>query len=596
MNLFAQLKQYIPRLQKSRKARMALRFPIRKIFYLPKISTKQEMRIVLLLLVVVVTSAITLGSRLYLRMTTVFPHVGSSYTEGMLGDPRTINPIYALHDTDRDISRLIFSGLFIYNGNGGVEPDLADNLDISADGKIYTIALKKNAQWHDGQPLSADDVVFTIHTIQNGQFRSALRSDWQGVSVEKLNDHSVRFSLRVPYAPFIENLTLGIIPKHIWQNVGPEQAPLHEANLKPIGSGPYRFDQIKQNKDGSISWYQIIRNSMYHRSGPYIQKIIFQFFKTEDDMFASWRRGIIDGFGGVSPLHTAQINPEKSLLLSLTMPRVFGIFFNPKRAPELEDITVRQAIAYAIDRNEIIREQRQNQAVATHGPLPWLGTASSSFAYEYNPDRARSLLQKAGWKDINGDGILEKSEKTKIKNKQQSGAIPLRFTLATSDWPDLMQTAVIFQRQLKAVGIDIVIEKKSYQDLESNTIRTRNFEMLLFGQVYGYEPDPFAFWHSSQIKDPGLNITFFSDKKADTLLERIRRTSDPQVRNADYRDISDIITKNLPALFLFSQDYLYVLPNDILGVSPVKIALPSDRFNEINKWYRAITRKFTWGQ
>lgn len=553
------------------------------------------MRTLVLLIVIVLTTSLLLISRLYFQMTIPVPRVGSSYTEGMIGDPRTINPLYALHDTDRDISRLIFSGLFIYNGNGSIEPDLASGLDISPDEKTYTVTLKKNLQWHDGEPINADDVVFTIHTIQNGQFRSALRSDWQGVSVEKLNDDSVRFSLRAPYAPFIENLTLGIMPKHIWQNVGPEQAPLHEANLKPIGSGPYRFDQIRQNKDGSISWYQIVRNSAYHRSGPYIQKIIFQFFKTEDDMFAAWRRGIIDGFGGISPLHTAEINPEKSLLLSLSMPRVFGIFFNPKRAPELEDITMRQAIANAIDRDEIVKGQRQNRAILAQDPLSWLGIATSSFVYTYDPDHARLLLKQAGWKDVNNDGMLEKQGK-KIKSKQPTPVTPLRFTLTTSDWPDLMQTATILQRQMKNVGIDLVIEKKSYQDLESNTIRTRNFEMLLFGQVYGYEADPFAFWHSSQVKDPGLNITFFSDKKADKLLEHIRRTSDPQIRNADYRNFSDIIVKNLPAIFLFSQNYLYVLPNDISGVSPMKIALPSDRFNEINHWYRSITRVFKWGK
>ena len=311
MNLIAQLKKYISRFQTFRKTNELGRFHIRKIFYLPKISTKQEMRVLFLLIVITLVSGLTLASRLYLQMTISVPRIGSSYTEGLLEDPRAINPLYASHDTDRDISRLIFSGLFIYNGSGIIGHDLASDLDISTDGKVYTVTLKKNLQWHDGQPLTADDVVFTIHTIQNGQFRSPLRSDWQGVSVEKLSDDSVRFSLRAPYAPFIENLTLGIIPQHIWQHVTPEQAPLHEANLKPVGSGPYRFDQMRQSKDGSIQWYQIMRNANYHRPGPYIQKIIFQFFKNEDELFAAWHRGIIDGFGNVSPRRIAEINPEK---------------------------------------------------------------------------------------------------------------------------------------------------------------------------------------------------------------------------------------------------------------------------------------------
>ena len=554
------------------------------------------MRLLLFLCAIVVVTGIILVSRLYLDVTVPVPSIGSSYTEGVIGDPHTINPLYASRDTDRDITRLVFSGLVTYDNAGAIEPDLADNVDISGDGKTYTVTLKKNLQWHDGEAITADDVIFTVHTIQNGQFRSPLRSDWQGVSVQKLGDDSVRFSLRAPYAPFIENLTLGIIPQHVWQNVTPDQAPLHEANLKPVGSGPYQFDQLKQNKDGSISWYQLALNPHYHRSGPYIQKIVFQFFKSEDEMYSAWRRGIIDGYGGMAPVHSVGINPEKSLLLSLSMPRVFGIFFNPKRAPQLEDISVRQAIAHAIDRNEIAQGQRQNKAIPAEGPLPWLGGADVSPVYPHDPDRARMLLKQAGWKDSNNDGLLEKTTTKKVKGKTQTSSTPLRFTLTTSDYPDLVQTAATLQRRLKEVGIDLVIEKKSYQDLESKVIRPRNFEMLLFGQVYGYEPDPFAFWHSSQIKDPGLNITFFSDRKVDKILEDIRKTNDAKVRNDAYRNFSNIIIKNLPAVFLFSQDYLYVLPTDIQGVSPVKISLPSDRFNEINTWYRSMARAFKWGK
>ena len=263
MNPIDRLKQYIPQFRKSR-PKTRSRLPIRKIFYLPRVSTKQEMRLLLFLCAIVVVTGIILVSRLYLDVTIPVPSIGSSYTEGVIGDPHTINPLYASRDTDRDITRLVFSGLVTYNNAGAIEPDLADNVDISGDGKTYTVTLKKNLQWHDGEAITADDVIFTVHTIQNGQFRSPLRSDWQGVSVQKLGDDSVRFSLRAPYAPFIENLTLGIIPQHVWQNVTPDQAPLHEANLKPVGSGPYQFDQLKQNKDGSISWYQIVKIGRAH--------------------------------------------------------------------------------------------------------------------------------------------------------------------------------------------------------------------------------------------------------------------------------------------------------------------------------------------
>lgn len=594
MDVSSRLKKIIAQFRIFRLHQNGTRFAMRKFLYLPRVISGLEKRYLLFLVIIVFLSGIGLITRLYLQFTVPVPNVAGSYTEGVIGEPRAINPLYASRDTDRDISRLIFSGLLTYNESSIIEPDLAQRVEISDDGKIYTIVLKNNLIWHDGEPITADDIVFTIHTIQNSQYRSPLRSNWQGVNVEKLNDQSVRFILRAPYTPFIENLTIGIIPKHIWQNVSPEQAPLHEVNLKPVGSGPYRFDAMKQNKDGSLSWYQVVRNPNYHREGPFIKTIIFQFYKNEDDMFTAWRKGAIDGYGGISPLHLSNVNPDKSLVLSLSMPRIFGIFFNPKRATQLEDIQVRQAIAAAINRDEIVKDQRQNQAVPKEVPLPWLGSTNTPEVYPHNVGHARTLLAQAGWKDENNDGVLEKSNKKKnVRTKPVT--TELRFTLITSDWPDLIKTAQHIQQQLKEVGIEVIIDKKPFSELESSIIRPRNFEMLLFGQVYGYEPDPFAFWHSSQVKDPGLNITFFSDKKVDKLLEDMRKTSDPKIRDKNYRDFSDILTKNLPAIFLFSQDYLYLLPTRIQGVSPIKISLPSDRFNEIHKWYRSTKRVFKWG-
>ncbi|MDZ4260596.1 MAG: ABC transporter substrate-binding protein, partial [Candidatus Sungbacteria bacterium] len=315
MMLPVRLKKIFTQFRIFRLHKNGTRFAIRKLLYLPRIISSLEKRYLFLLGIIVFLSGIGLVTRLYTQLTVPMPKVAWSYTEGVIGEPRAINPLYASRDTDRDISRLIFSGLLTYDGSGAIEPDLAERIETSDDNKIYTVVLKKELTWHDGEPITADDIVFTIHTIQNAQYRSPLRSNWQGVNVEKLDNQSVRFILRAPYAPFVENLTLGIIPKHIWQNVSPEQAPLHEANLKPVGSGPYRFDEMKQNKDGSLSWYQIVRNPDYHREGPFIKKIIFQFYKSEDEMFTAWRKGIIDGYGGISPARLSDINPDKSLVL-----------------------------------------------------------------------------------------------------------------------------------------------------------------------------------------------------------------------------------------------------------------------------------------
>ena len=559
----------------------------RKILYLPKILSSIEKRAILLLLVVVVFSGVSLFTRIYLRLTVPVPQVGKAYIEGMLREPRNVNPLYATTDGDRDIAKLVFSPLINYSGSGEPVPDLAENYEISKDGKIYTVNLRKDAFWHDGKPVTAEDVVFTIKTVQNPQHKSPLRANWQGVSVEEIDQYTVRFSLRTAYAPFLENLTLGIIPKHLWEKISPEQALLHELNLKPVGSGPYIFDQFKQGRDGSISWYRVKRNTNYFREGPYLRKITFLFYKSEEEMLAAYQRGQIEGFGPVTVGKVPELAPYAKVVQA-AMPRLFGIFFNEKAAPLLAEKSVRRAIAHALDKKEITSSVISSGAIPVESVLP-LGSAghtSDKVIYPFDPEKSMKLLEEAGWKDINGDGIREK--RVKVKGKEELE--PLRLKLSTSDWPDLLRTAEIVRSSLSKVGIELVVERLSFSELESAVIRPRNFEMLLFGQAYGYEPDPFAFWHSSQLKDPGLNIASYSNRKADQALEEARRTPSLEDRKKKYGDLQEIIAQDLPAIPLYSQLYLYLLPGNMGGADISEISLPADRFNEIYKWFRETKR------
>ncbi len=559
---------------------------VRKLLYLPHIADSKEKRLFLLLSLVVIISGGIFFSRLFLTLTKPVPQAGKSYIEGLLKEPRTINPLFAAQDADRDIARLVFSGLLSYSGSGELVPDLAERFEVSNDGKSYTLFLRKNALWHDGKPVSAEDVLFTIRTIQNPSYKSVLRANWQGVSTEKLDAHTIRFTLRTPYAPFVENLTTGILPKHLWENIGPEQALLHELNLKPVGSGPYAFDRIRQEKDGSIAWFMLKRNSKYFREGPYLKKITFVFFKTEDELAVAWNKGLIEGFGPVSAARISEFGSSQSSVHAIQMSRIFGLFFNEKRTPLLADKKIRQAIAHALDREEIIKKAAPGGATPANAPLPFLGVTADTIVYPYNQTKARQLLEEAGWKDTDGDGIRDK--RTRQKGKET--VTPLRLVLTTSDWPDLIRAAETIKSALREVGVELSIQSRPFSDLETETLRPRNFEMLLFGQVYGFEPDPFAFWHSSQIKDPGFNIALFANKKADQILEEVRRTSDHATRIKKYGEFSRIFAEDLPALFLYSQLYIYLLPDDIQGVNITKIALPSDRFNEIHKWYRETKR------
>lgn len=559
----------------------------RKLLYLTHLLNLREKWILGLLLAVSLISGAVFFGRVYAKITTEVPAVGKTYTEGLFKDPRTINPVYASQDTDRDIARLIFSSILTYIGEGTLELDVAENIDASEDGKTYTIDLKKNVQWHDGKPLNADDILFTIKRVQNPLYQSPLRANWQGVEAEKIDDWKIRFSLRTPYPAFLENLTLGILPRHLWEEIAPEQALLHELNLKPIGSGPYQFDRLKQNTDGSIAWYRVSRNKAYYREGPYLKTITFSFFKNEDQMIASWRRGDIEGFGPVSITRIPELNQNRSKILEIQMPRIFGLFFNEKQGKLLQPKKIRLAIAHAINKDEVASEIAAGAIVADH-PLPFLVDTHLTGSVMYDPDTSRRLLEEEGWNDADGDSIREK----KIIENKLSVTKPLRFTLVTSDWPDLIKTAELIKTRLREVGIDIAIEKYPFSELESSIIRPRNFEILLFGQVYGYEPDPFTFWHSSQIKDPGLNVSLYTNKNADRLLEDARKSQDAALRDKKYQEFSKLIHDDVPAIFLFSQLYLYLIPADLGGAHIEKISLPADRFNEINRWYRTTDRVF----
>lgn len=565
---------------------------IRKVLYLPRILTNQEKRLYVFLLLAVILSVSTLARRAYVGLTREVPQVGGSYTEGVIGAPQTINPIYAVKDADRDISRLIFSSLFTYDGFGALQPDLAERYDVSPDGKTYTVTLHKGVVWHDGASITAEDVIFTIRRIQNVQYKSPFRLNWQGVDAEKMDERTVRFSLRAAYAPFVENLTQGIIPKHLWEQVEPGQTLLHTLNLHPVGSGPYRFKRLRAAEDGSLLWYALARNTRYHRARPYLKEITFVFFKNEDEMIGAWRRGDIEGLGPVSSVRANELSKDAVRVMALATPRIFSVFFNERRAPALADKKIRRALAHAIDRTRIA-QATTGGGIAAFSVLPFANSSGEANAgpvsrYDYEPGRSRQLIESAGWKDADANGVYDKT----LRNGKKTETVPLELRLSTGDSPELARAASLIKEMLAAVGVRVSIDARPFADLESQVIRPRNFELLLFGQVYGYEPDPFAFWHSSQIKDPGLNIAFFADKRADQLLEDARRSTDVVKRASAFSGFSRIAAQELPAIPLYTQLYIYALPRQIEGAEISRISLPSDRFNEINAWYRKTKRVF----
>ncbi|MBI3627301.1 MAG: hypothetical protein HY220_00940 [Candidatus Sungbacteria bacterium] len=557
--------------------------------YVPHIFSRTERALFFFCIALTVISGVTSGTLVFLHLTHPVPAIGGIFREGEVRPPERVNPLFlSSNDTDRDLVELIFSKLFVYDGKGNLTPDLAENYSISADGKSYTIALKKNAKWHDGTPLTADDVVFTVKTIQDPSYKSSLRPNWQGVTIERLGDYSVRFVLKQPYSPFLQNLALAIIPRHIWDNVSAEAASLSEANLKPTGSGPYTFKSMSRNAAGAVTKYVLERNRDYYRAGPYIETVEFTFYDSPDQLVQAFEAKNIDG---VSVVSQKKVDFFKSLggnAPAVKMPRIFAIFLNDSN-PVLKDKLIRQALALAIPKDELIKKVLGGGALPIESPIP-----PGTFGYNgqinktaYDPNAARAILAKAGWKDLNGDGLLEKKAA-----KKKDKPIPLKITLATSDWSDLKNSANAIKEYWKAIGVDAEINAMPIDDLESNVIRPRHYDALLFGEILGHDPDPFAFWHSSQIKDPGLNIALYHSALVDNLLEDARRSTDQSRIEADYQKFQEAIHRDFPTIFLYSPTYTYIYRSNVKGLDIQTFIIPAERFDTFNSWYIKTKRVF----
>ena len=520
------------------------------------------------------------------------PAIGGSYTEGVLEEPHFINPLFASNEAEQGIVNLIFQGLFKIDHSGVFMPDAAESYSLSADGKQYTIVLKDNT-WHDGKPLTADDVLFTIAMIQNPDYRSPLRANWQGVTAEKIDTKTLVLTLRQPYAPFLQNLTVGILPKHIWSTIRPENSFQSELNSKPVGSGPYKFKKLTRSSSGSILSYVIERNPDISRNEPpYIKTLTFQVFGSEESMRNAFQHGSIDGMSIVSAENREEVSTVFGKIYEAKLPQVFGVFFNQARNNILADKNVRTALNISIDRNDLVQSIFKGGGTALATPIPpgILGFDESIQIPQKDLTAAAKLLEKSGWIMSTSTGIRQKiTPKTKTAPAKTE---TLHIKITTSVWPDLVEVAKYVQNEWKALGVDVSLEVLSLPELEGQSIRQRNYEALLFGEGFGHDPDPFAFWHSSQIKSPGLNLASYASQKVDALLESARRAKNPAEGEQKYKDFQKLVVADLPAIFLYAPNYFYAMRDTIQMVSTENLVKPSERFLNASEWYIKTRWKF----
>ena len=406
-----------------------------------KVLKKGERRIFIILVILSLGSFAELAIELYINSTKLAPGFGGIYREGVVGQPRFINPIYGeTNDVDRTLIDLIYSGLMTYDKDAKLVKDLAQNYQISEDGKTYSFQLKDNIYWQDGLALTTDDVVFTIKTIQNSDYKSPLRANWLDVDIEKISDRAFNLLLKNPYNSFLESCAIKIIPQHIWQNILPESFALSSYNLQPVGSGPYGFSGLKQANNGFIKNIELTANRKYYNKVSHISKISFSFFENKDDLIKAANQKTIDGFS-LASLDNNELTAEKEIkqgwsqnekfnVYSFSLPRYFAVFFNTQKSKILSDSNITKALSYSINKTELVEkikaEAKGNVSIVDSPILPdFFGYNLPANSYNFDQEEAKKLLDKAGYKD-SGSGQRAKPNDKKaafqFKNYLSTGS------------------------------------------------------------------------------------------------------------------------------------------------------------------------------
>ena len=523
------------------------------------------------------------------RYMTTVPGSGGTLVEGIVGTPRFVNPVLAITRADHDMVALIYSGLMKIDPAGNLVPDLAEEITLSEDGRTYNVRLRQNVKFHNGQQLTARDVAYTIALIQNPDLKSPLRGNWEGVLVEELGEYELNIVLEEAYTPFLENLTVGILPRSLWDELPTEQLPFSQHNTEPIGTGPYYVSDALRSKSGLINAYKL---SAYNNHGmqPKIDTLVFNFYQTEEELIEALAANEIASTPSLSVESLNAVDTDDYTVIEKPLPRTFSIFFNQNRSSALRDSSARKALSVAINRDELIDQTLAGYGIPIDSPVPpgFLAiesenTSTLESAEDTKIAQAVKILTDGGW-EKNGNGVWEKEIDEEI--------VELSVALSTANTTLFDTAATYIQERWETLGVQVLVEQYEQTDLVQAIIRPRSFEALLFGNDIGRSVDLYPFWHSSQKNDPGLNIAQYTNIDADALLTKARSATDEIERAEAITEFENIITEELPAVFLFTPTFSYVVDTDVTITNLAKISTPSERFANIDQWH--MTANALW--
>jgi peptide/nickel transport system substrate-binding protein len=502
------------------------------------------------------------------------PAFGGTYIEGVVGGHRHLTPVLASTSVDRDVARLVFTGLTRTDRSGQIVPDLASAMKVDADGKTWTFEIRDDARWQDGRPVDADDVLYTVSVLQDPAYTGPYAEALRGVAVSRVAERSVSFTLPGPYGPFAASTTFPILPAHLLGGVPLARLAADPFDQRPIGTGPFKVVETNANEivlDADLDFYR----TRPERSRPYLDRLILRSFADVSDAMLAIARGEIDGVSGISSADAERARDIPSLsIYSYPTNDLTALFLNvrPDKAV-FRDRAVRQAIAFAIDRGKVL-----NDAIDGRGQIADTLVPPTSWAYprdlttyRYSTERAKTLLDSAGWVNA-GIGTREKA------------GVPLRFGLATSDDPEHTAAAARIVSDLALVGIDVQLNAMPFDQLLRSVVRPRAFDALLISITGSPDPDPYPFFHSSQVKDPGTDLSGFSTLPTDRAIEAGRQTNDRDQRRALYEPVFQTIATEVPVVFLYFSDRLYAQRSGVMGLKIAQIVDASERFWDVEDW------------
>jgi peptide/nickel transport system substrate-binding protein len=513
---------------------------------------------------------------------TVVPTYGGTYVEGVTSAAQYLNPVLAATPVDDDVVRLVFSGLTRYRSDGSIQSDLAASFATSDDGKVWTFQIRDDAMWHDGKPVISDDVVYTVALLQDKAYVGPYSDAFRGVKVERVDDRVVRFTLPDAYGPFAASTTVPLLPSHLLATVDYAALPRVAFNQHPVGTGPFRVMEVDSRQT------VLVRNDSFYRTRPdrarpYLDRLVLRSYPDASEALTALGRGEIDGVGGLSTGDAERARGLKNVeLYSFGTNDFTALFLNvrPDKAT-FRDRAVRQAIATAIDRGRVLQVAADGRGAVADESVP-----QSSWAYirditryTRSYDDAKALLDAADWKDHDGDGIRDR------------GGVKLAFAITTSSEPARVAAALQISDDLAAIGMRVELKAMPFAELIETAARGRTYDALLIGISVSGDPDPYSFFHSSEIADPGHNFSGYSTLPMDRSLESARRTTDQTKRRELYTSVFQAIATDVPVVFLYFSDYLYAQGRQVQGLKIAPISDPRERFWNAEDWYVRTARR-----